>query len=400
MRLAVVLLALFYSIWCQAGQRNFPPGITQEYQAKTLHPEYLNQIAPLVKNSIEQGNYPGAVILAGHQGKIIYRGVFGNQQVQPYLFPMQRNTIFDVASLTKVIVTTTAIMQLVEQGTIKLDAPVAHYWPAFADQEKDKITVRQLLTHTSGLPEDIASVELNAILPLDKQMTKPNQWSGKKAALNKITQIKPHAQIGSHFLYSDINFIVLGYLVERVSHERLDHYAYRHIFKPLKMMNSFYKPNEQLKNRIAPTEIMSGELRWGEVHDPTVNLMGGIAGMAGLFSTADDLGKFAESLLSKPIILKTDTIKMMIVPQTPETMAEKRGLGWDIKTSFSCGGTVFSKASFGHTGWTGTSIWIDPDSHTWLVILTSRTHPKPLAVNALKQDRSAIADLIARAVMN
>ncbi len=389
--------------------RHYPPGANDVYisDSTALHIKALQQIAPLVQSSIANGFYPGAVILAGHQGHIIYRGVFGNRRVNPSTAPMRFDTIFDLASLTKVIVATTAIMQLVDQDKIQLDKPVAYYWPVFAANGKSAITVRQLLTHTSGLQEDIPSPELNEILPLKERAPNAPRWHGKEVALQKIAALQPLYPPGSKFSYSDVNFITLGYLVERLSGERLNHYAMQHIFKPLGMNDSYFLPQSSLHDRIAPTEILGGQLRWGTVHDPTTYLMGGVSGMAGLFSDAHDLGIFAQMVLDhgriadqhKPprYILTPASVKAMTTPQTPKSISETRGLGWDINSHYTARGHLFASSSFGHTGWTGTSLWIDPASQTWLIILTNRLHPKP-AENKLIEDRGLIADWVARAV--
>lgn len=404
--LSICLLSLSGCTHKTTKQRHFPPGVQQVFITTTpdIQTTPLQNIAPLVENSIHMGYYPGAVILAAHNGRIIYRGVFGNRRILPNVAPMRFDTIFDVASLTKVIVTTTAVMQLVEQHKLNLDAPVAQYWPAFAANGKKAITVRELLTHTSGLQEDIPSPQLNALLPASKQMPETPRWYGENAALQEVIALKPRYQPGTTFLYSDVNFMVLGYLVERISGERLDYYAQAHIFKPLGMHDSYFLPPVALRDRITPTQVMDGQLRWGEVHDPSAFLMGGVSGMAGLFSTATDLGNFAQHLLNQgrmnnnAYLLKPSTIAMMTRQQTPANITETRGLGWDINSHFAARGHVFSAASYGHTGWTGTSLWIDPTTQTWLIILTSRTHPIPATKNKLVLDRRMIADMVAESV--
>lgn len=351
----------------------------------------LKNISTIVKKSISEGNYPGAIILAAHRGQLIYKGVFGNRRIVPNVAPMRFNTIFDVASLTKVVVTTPAIMQLVEKGKIDLDDPVAKYWPAFALNGKERVTIRELLTHTSGLPADITVVP-----PED--------------AIHQIQQLKLSYSPGTAFVYSDVNFIVLAHLVKVITGERIDQYAKKHIFKPLRMKKTFFLPPSNLCNDIAPTEIVDDKLRWGQVHDPTAYSMEGIAGNAGLFSTANDLSIYAQSLLNGGRIphlsskqknshfLGPLTILKMITPQTPSNMLSIRGLGWDIDSSFSNRGVLFPINSFGHTGWTGTSMWIDPSTQTWLIILTSRTHPKPSSSNHLIEDRRAIANIVAASI--
>jgi uncharacterized protein YbbC (DUF1343 family)/CubicO group peptidase (beta-lactamase class C family) len=376
--------------------RHFPPGVQNIFipQVVDVQNNLLQNIAPIAEKSIGDGYYPGAVILAAHHGHIIYRGVFGNRRILPNIAPMRFNTLFDLASLTKVIATAPAVMQLVEQGKLDLDAPVVKYWPAFGINGKEAITIRELLTHTSGLPADIS--------------TKTNT----NEIFQQIAQLKPLDVPGKTFRYSDVNFIVLAHLVEMISGRRLDDYAQKYIFKPLAMDDTRFLPSAGLRDRIAPTEIIDGELRWGQVHDPTAHAMGGVAGNAGLFSDAADLGKYAECMLHAGRITITSphnkkhsayllsplTILKMTTPQTPPDVVEKRGLGWDIDSPYANHGALFPINSYGHTGWTGTSIWIDPVTQTWLIILTSRTHPTPAVKNQLIEDRRLIANIVAASV--
>ncbi len=355
-----------------------------------IRTDLLKNIAPIIQKSIENGNYPGAVVLAAHRGHIIYRGVFGNRRILPDTAPMHSDTIFDLASLTKVVATTPAIMQLVEQGKLDLDTPVEKYWPEFAEKGKEAVTVRELLTHTSGLPADLP--------PATQAET-----------LKQIVQLKLNFPAGTNYLYSDVNFIVLAYLVERITHESFAHYAENHIFKLLKMNDTSFTPPKNLHDRIAPTEVINHELRWGVVHDPVAYAMGGVSGHAGLFSTASNLGVYAECLLNSGRIpskhnSKTNyllgplTVLKMTTPQTFPTLIGIRGLGWDIDSSYSNRGVLFPSQSFGHTGWTGTSIWIDPITKTWIVVLTSRTHPTISGNNQIVQDRREIANIIAASI--
>lgn len=393
--------------------RNFPLGVKDVYisKQKDIKSDELKKIAPLIQASIKEGYYPGAVILVGHQDKIIYKGVFGNRRIVPNVAPMRFNTIFDVASLTKPVVTTTAVMQLIEEGKLNLHAPVVLYWPEFGAEGKSGVTILELLTHTSGLRADLHSPEFKQIIASDLPVSIKATYS-KTAALKQIEQLKLQQPPGTKFIYSDVNFFVLGHLVELVSGERLDQYAQTHIFKPLGMKHTFFLPNTSLLDRIAPTQILKEKLRWGEVHDATVNLLGGVTGIAGLFSTAHDLGIFAQCLLDKDCLIEVDqegkkikrpllspvTIEKMTSPHTPAVMKEVYGLGWDLASPYSTRGKLSSNASFGHTGFTGVSMLIDPATQTWLIILTSRTHPKPASKNKLVQDRRAIADMVAASV--
>ena len=330
--------------------------------AQALQEEQMAPIAELAKKEIQAGRIPGAVILIGNRGKVVFRREFGLRALKPKKVPMTTDTIFDIASLTKVIATSTAVAQLVETGKLNLEDPVAKYWPEFKVNGKEAITVRDLLTHYSGLRPSLDS--------------KPN-GSGYDTILRMAEEEKPILPSGTSFIYSDINFIILGELVSRISGETLDVYCANHIFKPLEMKDTGFKPSPLLRPRIAPTQYQHGTtgiILWGEVHDPVAYSMGGVAGHAGLFSTADDLAIFAQMVLDggsrKGVrILSPLMIRKMTTPQSPPDKLPLRGLGWNIDSSLA------SEASYGHKGFTGTGIWIDPVSNTYVIILTNRVHP-------------------------
>ena len=251
-----------------------------------LNEQRLEGIAPLVEAAVQANKIPGAVVLIGHDGQVVYRKAFGERSLVPERLPMAVDTIFDMASMTKVVATTTAVMQLVEQGKIVLSAPVSDYWPEFKQNGKELVTIRELMTHYSGLPPDLA--------------LKP-AWTGYDTAMQMIVAAQLDAPPGTRFIYSDINFETLGEIVRRVSGETLDVYCAEHIFRPLGMKDTLFRPPASLRNRIAPTQYehgSSGPVLWGVVHDPTSRFMGGVAGHAGLFSTADDLSIFAQMLLN------------------------------------------------------------------------------------------------------
>ena len=327
-------------------------------------PVRLSGVDAIIEKAIADGNIPGAVLVVGHNGAVIYRKAYGERALEPRRLPMTLDTVFDLASLTKVIATTTAVMQLVEQGKVRLNDPVAKYLPEFAQNGKEDITVRQLLTHYSGLAPDL-------------DLTTP--WEGKNTAYQLAFVEPPETTPGSGFVYSDINFIMLGALVERVSGETLDEYATRHIFAPLKMTRTRYLPPAAWKTKIAPTQYDENEhMLWGVVHDPTARRMGGVAGHAGLFSTGDDLAKFAQALLNGGDgILSAVTVEKMTSPETPPASPVLRGFGWDIDSPFSSNrGDLLPVGSFGHTGFTGTSMWIDPTTQTYIILLTNAVHPR------------------------
>jgi len=273
------------------------------------------------------------------------------------------DTIFDIASLTKVVATTMAVMQLVQKGEVRLNDPVAKYLPEFAQNGKEDITVRNLLTHFSGLRADID------LTPA---------WEGRDAALRLAFAETPAYPPGSRFLYSDTNFMVLGALVEKVSGTTLDAYCARKIFAPLHMTQTRFLPPVAWRRRIAPTEYDDRDrMLRGVVHDPRARLMGGVAGHAGVFSTADDLSKFALALLDGSPVLAKEMTEKMTTPQQPPTATVLRGFGWDIDSPFSSNrGDLLPVGSFGHTGFTGTSIWIDPTTRTFIILLANAVHPR------------------------
>src|ERR1700726_2222978 len=331
---------------------------------RAIPPNRLAVLDPIIQQAIHEGNIPGAVLLVGHDGHVIYRKAYGARALEPRHEAMTVDTIFDLASLTKVIATTTAMMQLVERGKVRLNDPVAKYLPEFAQNGKEDITIRQLMTHYSGLAPDL-------------DLTTP--WEGKSTAYQLAFVEPPETTPGSGFVYSDINFIMLGAVVEKVSGETLDAYTTQHIFAPLKMTRTRFVPPATWRPKIAPTQYDDKEhMLRGEVHDPTARRMGGVAGHAGLFSTGDDLAKFAQALLNGGgRILSAETVEKMTTPEQPPTAPVLRGFGWDIDSPFSSNrGDLLPVGSFGHTGFTGTSIWIDPTTRTFIILLTNSVHPK------------------------
>jgi uncharacterized protein YbbC (DUF1343 family)/CubicO group peptidase (beta-lactamase class C family) len=338
----------------------------------------------VVQHTVAAGHTPGAVVLIGHQGKVIYRKAFGNRATDPVVEPMTTDTVFDMASLTKVIATTGSVMRMVQLGQVKLNDPVSRYLPEFGQNGKQEITIRQLMTHYSGLRPDLD--------------LKPD-WTGQLEAFRLASLEKPIYPPGSTFVYSDINFIVLGELVQKLSGMTLNRYAETFIFAPFGMNNSKFLPPQNWFPRIAPTakDEKTGILLRGMVHDPTARNMGGVAGHAGLFSTADDTARFAQALLSggAPVWSKL-TVEKMTTPQQPPNMTVLRGLGWDIDSPYSTNrGDLLPVGSYGHTGFTGTSLWIDPTTDTYIVILTNAVHVKGGNVVTM---RSEVATAVAAAL--
>jgi SSS family transporter len=440
-------------------------------------------VSTLINTAIAQHKLPGAVVVIGHKGKIVFERAYGNRALEPKVEPMTTDTIFDMASLTKVLVTTTAILQLYEQHKLDLDAPVAKYLPEFAATTgcappqtpgipikadvllsnskdsrplcaaspaianakawKSQITIRQLLTHYSGLSEDVDLKDPWGVAAPDKA-------EGIRRAMAAV----PYGPPGETFKYSDINFITLGALVEKISGQTLDDLANANIFHPLNLNDTSFHPwctcdqgsfppypkkypGGHPKAEMSPAAVCESNpcsaLDWGSytrtaptahddqgtpqtnpnfdhllrgtVHDPTTRRMGGVAGHAGVFSTAEDAARFCDALLAKllrnegPFPLQQATLKLATSPNQPATAVDtatiftqdgqptkgvaSRGLGWDLNTAFSRPrGTIFPittaghPGSFGHTGFTGTSLWLDPTSDTYVVLLANAIHPR------------------------
>lgn len=326
-----------------------------------LQPEVFPEVETAIRIAIAEGRLPGGVVWVEH-GDEHFEKAIGERAVEPEREAMTSDTIFDAASLTKVIATTTCVMKLVELDRVEIDAPVTRYLPEFVGENKDRVTVRHLLTHISGEKPDIATSGL----------------ASYEEGIARACRIPLGDPPGTLIRYSDINFILLGEIVRRVSGKGLDEYAAVEVFRPLGMKDTGFRPGAELRPRIAPTTL---ETERGVVHDPTASKMGGVAGHAGLFTTAADLARFARMLLGGGEldgvrVLKTETVKLMTSVQTPDTITGRRGLGWDIDTGYSGPrGKWFPLGSYGHTGWTGTSLWIDPFSRSFVIFLSNRNHP-------------------------
>jgi uncharacterized protein YbbC (DUF1343 family)/CubicO group peptidase (beta-lactamase class C family) len=342
----------------------------------TIDAHRLEAIEPLVRQAIAEKKLPGAVVLIGRGDRILYQKAIGNRATVPAVEPMTLDTIFDLASLTKVVATTTSVMMLVEQGNIRLTDRVATFIPGFERYGKEGITIRHLLTHVSGLRPDVDLGEL---------------WTGYDTAIALAVDEVPIARPGERFVYSDINFFLLGEVVRRASGVPLDRFTRERIFEPLGMNDTMFAPPASLVPRIAPTESCTpygwpcqgpdmAMLR-GIVHDPTARRMGGVAGHAGLFGTAADLAVFCRALLHGGLyqgvrVLSPMAVDKMTTPATLGLEPNTRGLGWDIDSSFSSNrGELLPLGSYGHTGFTGTSIWIDPTTEMFVIFLSNRVHP-------------------------
>jgi CubicO group peptidase (beta-lactamase class C family) len=378
--------------------------VAKRPSGKVFHPEKLAAMDAAINAAVASRQCPGGVLWLEHDGTA-YHKAFGNRALVPARETMTEDTIFDVASLTKVIATTPAVMRLIERGQVKLDAPVQTYIPEFTGDGREAITVRELMTHTSGLPPDIET---------------KTDWHGQAEAIKKACAEKLEYKPGTAFKYSDINFLLLGEIVQRVSRTPLEVFVQREIYGPLKMKDTGFLPPKEKLPRIAPTEVvvrafsLGDEIQqhagWkpaplrGVVHDPTARKMGGVAGHAGLFTTAADTARYARMLLNLGAldgarIFKPETVKLMTTVQTPPEVSAKRGLGWDIDSVFSgARGAIFPIGSYGHTGWTGGSLWIDPTSKTFVIFLCNRNHPTE--AGSVARLRRQLGTLAAEAVVD
>ncbi len=365
----------------------------------------LALIDEAVNDSIKRKETPGAVVLVGRKGKIVYRKAFGNRAVEPQTEAMTVDTIFDMASLTKVVATATSMMILVEQGKVRLADPVWKYIPEFNQAGKANVTVEQLLIHRAGFVPD------NSIHDYEH---------GAEEAMRRIYELQPDYEPGTKFVYSDVGYIVAAEIIRRVTGKNVAQFARENIFKLLGLKQTAFgladtdhaikkeSDIESVIRQYAPTEKRAdragnqNDFMRGEVHDPRSYLLGGVAGHAGLFSTADDLAVFCQMILNGGTyngarILSPYGVERMTMPRgTP--LNEMRGLGWDTGSSFSANrGDLFPLGTFGHTGFTGTSIWIDPTSETFVIFLSNRVHPN--GKGDVGRVRTSVASIVASSII-
>lgn len=393
--------------------------------------ERLAQIDAAVNEEIGRERLPGAVVVVARRGRVAWRKAYGSRALMPAREAMTVDTIFDAASLTKVVATATSIMILIERGRVRLNDPISRFIPEIKTEEKDRITIEHLLTHRAGYAPDFDLRE---------------QWTGEGEALRRLYDEPLRSAPGARFVYSDIGFIALGEVVRRASGQRLDGFARGNVFEPLQMRDTGFRPFAQTSSaqsssqtssppnpssysarpgssvmaRIAPTETRRAtagylggrleavganaeEMLRGIVHDPTAQRMSGVAGHAGLFSTADDLAIYCQMILNGgeyagARILSPLTVATMTRPRAVTETGAARGLGWDMMSGFSANrGDLFPPGSFGHTGFTGTSLWIDPASESFVVFLSNRVHPNGRGdVTAL---RGRVSSIVAASII-
>ncbi len=374
----ILLLSICFFVFCNNSSEEFAHQSAYDF----------SEVEKVINNAIDDKTFPGAVVLVWKDDNIIFQKPFGHFSYDQNSDKVTLNTIYDLASLTKVLATTTAAMVCVDKKLFKLDDKVSKYIPTFASNGKDNVTIKNLILHNSGLPAWKRYY--------DKEFS-------KEEILNDIYNSEIKFVPGNKILYSDLGMIVLGKVIEKVSNKSLDEFCKEEIFIPLKMNNTSFNPPDSVKDRIAPTELDNYwrmKLIKGEVHDENASLLNGVAGHAGLFSTADDIAKLLEMLMKQGKLngnqlIQKETVKLFTSVKNSES---ERLLGWDLKSETgSSAGDKFSKNSFGHTGFTGTSIWIDPVRNLFVVFLTNRVYPsrdnkKILQVRPLLHD--AVIDAI------
>lgn len=372
-------------------------------------PGSLDEADAVVASAVGQA-FPGAVLEVGIAGPSVHLKAFGRTSYEPDAADVRPDTIYDLASLTKVVVTTTIAMTLFDEGKLQLEAPVSSFLPRFRGGSKDRVTVRQLLTHSAGL---------RWWAPLYQQV------SGERAFLERIVAMDLSYEPGTKSVYSDLGIVLLGGVLEKLGGAPLEEMGRRRVLGPLGMADTLYRPPMVLRSRIAPTEPdpWRGRLLWGEVHDENAFALGGAAAHAGLFGTAPDLGRFARMMLEGGTLegrrlVSRSTIELFTTRDS--VPGSTRALGWDTASAaagsrssvpgdpgYCSAGTLLSSRSFGHTGFTGTSLWIDPERKAFVILLTNRVHPRPEELRrggrgrdneAIRGVRSRVADAVARAL--
>ena len=373
-----------------------PAAKPEEVGMSSKHLAYLDQI---IGEALQRKDFPGAVLLVTRKGRMVYKKAFGESQWLPGPKPMSGDMIFDMASVTKPVATATSVMILVERGKVRLWDKVKTYVPDFTVylQEKgvpgDDARLWHLLTHTSGLPPYTDPKEV------EKKYGNP---CSTEDLVKVISQIPKESPPGKQFTYSCLNYITLAWIVKKVTGQTIAEFAAENIFRPLGMSRTFYNPPPQFLPLCVPTQVVDGSPLRGIVHDPLARLQGGVSGNAGLFSTADDLAVFAQMMLNGGEwngvrILSPLTVERM-TEVFPKVADSGRGLGWDFTSDYgTVRGDLFSYGSYGHSGYTGTSIWIDPETKTAVIFLTNRIHPDDKG--EIIAMRSKVANVVAASIL-
>jgi CubicO group peptidase (beta-lactamase class C family) len=394
--LVFVPLALILFSSCKVQPEFLPPAKPESVGMSTSR---LVRLDKIIKEAIYRRDFPGAVILVARKGKVVWRKAFGLSQWIPEPKPMYASMMFDMASITKPVATATSVMILVEQGRFRLWDKVTDFVPnfsTFVDEEGEKsedARIWHLLTHTSGLPPYTEAEEVEE---------KYGNPVALESLVEHIAQLEKLNPPGEEFHYSCLGFITLSYIVKKVSGKTIAEFARENIFQPLKMDHTMYVPTREFIDRCVPTQVYDGQPLRGIVHDPLARLQGGVSGNAGLFSTADDLAVFAQMMLNKGEFHGVRILSPLAVDRMTEIYRiadfAGRGLGWDLESDYSTNqGDLFGPNAFGHTGYTGTSLIIDPDTETIVIFLTNRVHPEDKG--DIISMRSRVANVVAASIL-
>ena len=383
-KVSVILCVIIFSLGCINLTDSSP--VYEKRASRSFDSEKLESIETVITQARSEKRLPGGVLWLEH-GENHFTKAYGKASTTPIHSLLQIDTIYDAASLTKVVATTPAIMLLHQRKQLDINDPVKKHIQEFDGEGREKVTIKHLLTHTSGLRPDISV----------------KGWEGHTECIAKCVAEKLRAKPGEKFIYSDINFQLLDEILRRTTNQRLDIFCEREIFGPLKMVDTGYNPPATKLARVAPTTVIDGEVLQGIVHDPRARKTEGVAGHAGLFTTAPDLARYARMLLQKGKLdgvrlFDTATVELMTSVQTPPILTARRGLGWDIDTGYSSPrGNIFPLGSYGHSGFTGTSMWIDPFSQSFVIFLCNRVHPTEKGPSVIPLRRT-IGTLAAEAI--
>lgn len=394
LKIFLTVLILF-PVCCQEAKLPLPESKASEVG---VSPQHLSRLDEVIEQAIDRKDLPGAVVLVARKGNIIWRKSYGDSQWVPRKKTLQASMVFDLASITKPVATATSIMILVEKGKLRLWDRVREFIPEFVPyydpdgKPGEDARIWHLLTHTSGLPPYADVKEIRE---------KYGDRVSTASLIDHIARLAKTDPPGKAFHYSCPGFITLAYVIEKVTGETISEFSAKNIFKPLKMKHTFFSTSDKFRNLCVPTEVSNGKPLQGVVHDPLARLQGGISGNAGLFSTADDLAIFAQMMLNRGrfngvCILSPLSVERM-TEVFPEAKFSGRGLGWDLDSSHATsGGDLFGPYSYGHTGYTGTSIWIDPETESFVILLTNRVHPADRG--DVTRLRSQVSNIVASAI--
>ncbi len=366
-----------------------------------MDPERLSRLDALMAEAIGLKDFPGAVLLVGRRGRIVVRKAYGDSEWVPRSRPMDVRMLFDMASLTKPIATATSLMVLVEQGRLRLMDKVSDFIPGFAPFLEEKgipgadDRLWHLLTHTSGLPPYAQPADVEKALGRKGPIATPD-------LVAYIAGLRKESRPGEAFVYSCLNYITLAEVVRKVTGQTLDAFAAENVFAPLRMVDTMFNPPADVRARCVPTEVVDGAPLRGVVHDPLARFQGGVSGNAGLFSTADDLALFCQMMLNRGTLNGVRVLGPLAVERMTEIFPKAepagRGLGWDLDSDYaSVRGDLFGPGSYGHSGYTGTSVWVDPETASFVIFLTNRVHPDDKG--DIISMRSKVANVVAASIL-